>query len=454
MLDHYDLLVLGGGSGGVAAARRAAQHGARVALIEGGRLGGTCVNVGCVPKKIMWHAAHIAETIGDAAGYGFKLGPHAHDWSQLRQRRDALVERLNGIYRDNLASAGVEVLNGWGRFVDARTIEVDGRRLQAGRVLIATGSRPHRPALPGAELGIDSNGFFELDHCPRRIVIVGGGYIAVELAGVLQGLGAQVTLLVRGPRVLAHFDAMLGEALAEALRDQGVRLELSTRPVAVERAGTAQRVQLDGGRVLETDLVLWATGRVPNADAIGLEALGVALDDAGHIRVDPFQATNVEGLFAVGDVTGLVALTPVAIAAGRRLADRLYGGMPERRLDYTNIPTVVFSHPPVGTVGLSEDAARAQFGDAAIRIYETRFKALYYGVLEHRRETRMKLVCTGPEQRVVGLHAIGDGVDEMLQGFAVAVKMGATKQDFDDTVAIHPTSAEEFVTLKMPAAMQ
>lgn len=448
MDDRYDLLVLGGGSGGVAAARRAAQHGARVALIEAGRLGGTCVNVGCVPKKIMWHAAHLADQLVDARGYGFDVAVHGHDWSQLRQRRDALVERLNGIYAANLEASGVAVVPGWGVFRDARTIEVGGRRLQAERVLIATGSRPLRPQIPGAELGIDSNGFFELEHCPRRVVIVGGGYIAVELAGVLQGLGAQVSLLVRGARVLAHFDAMLGEALGAALREQGVTLELSTRPAALERAGGALRVRLEDGRVVEADQVIWATGRRPNSDAIGLDALRVGLDDAGHIRVDPFQATTVDGLFAVGDVTGQVALTPVAIAAGRRLADRLYGGMPERRLDYTNIPTVVFSHPPVGTVGLTEAAAREAFGDAAIRIYETGFKALYYGVLEHRRETRMKLVCAGPEQRVVGLHAIGDGVDELLQGFAVAVKMGATKQDFDDTVAIHPTSAEEFVTLK------
>lgn len=448
MSVHYDLLVLGGGSGGVAAARRAAQHGARVALIEAGRLGGTCVNVGCVPKKLMWHAAHIAETLHDAAGYGFDLGGYSHDWPRLRARREAYIARLNGIYRDNLLGNCVTLVDGYGRLVSAQEIEVGGRRLRGERLLIATGSQPQRPDIPGAELGIDSNGFFALDHCPRRVVVVGAGYIAVELAGVLRGLGAEVTVLVRGTRLLGSFDAMLSEALLAALQAQGVSLRFGAQVAQLARSADEGIATLNDGSCIAHDCLIWATGRRARSEGIGLREAGVALDEHGHVVVDPWQATSLAPVFAVGDVTGRAALTPVAIAAGRRLADRLYGGQAGRRLDYTNIPTVVFSHPPIGTVGLTEAEARRQHGDAAIRIYETRFKALYYGVLDVKRETRMKLVCAGAEERVVGLHAIGEGVDELLQGFAVAIRMGATKRDFDDTVAIHPTSAEELVTMK------
>lgn len=448
MKPGYDLLVLGGGSGGIAAARRAAQHGARVALIEAGRLGGTCVNVGCVPKKLMWHAAHIAETLHDAAGYGFELAGYRHDWQRLRTRREAYIARLNGIYRDNLLGSGVTLVEGYGRLRSAREIEVGGRVLSAARLLVATGNRAQRPPIPGAELGLDSDGFFALEHCPRRVVVVGSSYIAVELAGVLQGLGAAVTLLVRGPRLLGGFDAMLGDGLLEAMTAQGIEVRLGRQVARLARRGEALVATLDDGSALDHDCLLWATGRRANSDHCGLAEAGIALDAQGHVCVDDWQATNVDGVFAVGDVTGRAALTPVAIAAGRRLADRLWGGQPERRLDYANIPTVVFSHPPAGTVGLSEAEARRQHGDAQVKVYETRFKALYYGVLDAKRETRMKLVCVGADERIVGLHAIGDGVDELLQGFAVAVRMGARKRDLDDTVAIHPTSAEELVTMR------
>ncbi|GAC1624016.1 MAG: glutathione-disulfide reductase [Nevskia sp.] len=449
MSDDYDLLVLGGGSGGVAAARRAAQHGARVALIESDRLGGTCVNVGCVPKKLMWNAAHIAETLHEAGGYGFDIPAFTHDWPRLRARREAYIARLNGIYRENLDSHHVTLVEGRGRLVSRHEIDVGGRRLRGERLLIAAGGQPQRPDIPGAALGIDSNGFFALDHCPRRVVVVGAGYIAVELAGMLQALGAEVTLIVRGPRLLTHFDAMLGEALLAALQAQGVVVRLGAQVAQLDRGdGGMLSATLASGDALATDCLLWATGRRANSEGIGLREAGVALDQDGHILVDDWQATSVDNIYAIGDITGRVALTPVAIAAGRRLSDRLYNAQPDRRLDYTNVPSVVFSHPPVGTVGLTEAAARAQHGEAAVKIYESRFKALYYGVLDIKRETRMKLVCVGPEERIVGLHAIGEGVDELLQGFAVAVKMGATKRDFDDTVAIHPTSAEEFVTMK------
>lgn len=446
MTETFDLIVLGGGSGGIAAARRAAQYSARVALIESGPLGGTCVNVGCVPKKIMWHAAQIAEMLREGAGYGFNVGDWNHDWARLRERREAYIRRLNGIYLDNLNASGVTLIRGRGVLQSAHAIEVEGRMLQAQRLLIATGGRPRPLQIPGAELAINSDGFFALDHCPRSVAVIGSGYIAVELAGVLQALGAKVHLLVRSGQLLRSFDAMLGEGLAEALTQAGVDVRFQTQATALSRAGKNLEVQLDDGSALTIDTVLSAVGRDPNTTGCGLEAAGVALDKGGYIEVDDWQQSSVPNIFAVGDVSGRVELTPVAIAAARRLADRLYDGQTDRRLSYENIPSVVFSHPPIGTVGLSEADARQQHGDA-VKIYQSRFKSLYYGVLDHAVETRMKLVCAGADEKVVGLHVIGMGADELLQGFAVAVRMGATKRDFDDTVAIHPTSAEELVTM-------
>ena len=446
MNDAYDLIVLGGGSGGIAAARRAAQHGARVALIEPGKLGGTCVNVGCVPKKLMWHAAHIAETLHEAAGYGFDIGSVTHNWHRLRERREAYITRLNGIYRENLGKDGVTLIDGYGRLLNPQRVECAGQRYGAERVLIATGGRAVRPAAPGAELGIDSNGFFALDRCPKTVIVAGSGYIAVELCGVLKALGAQVTLVFRRERLLSSFDAMLGEAVQDALRVQGVVLRPNTYVRALMQTGEGVQAQLSDSDALRAETMLWAIGRTPNTGC-GLRESGIALGAAGQVLVDPWQATNVPNVFAVGDVTGHAELTPVAIAAGRRLSDRLFGGQSERRLDYENIPTVLFSHPPIGTVGLTEKAAREQYGDT-VKIYESRFKALYYGVLDEKRESRMKLVCVGADERIVGIHVIGEGADELLQGFAVALRMGATKRDFDDTVAIHPTSAEELVTMR------
>jgi len=447
MTDKFDLIVLGGGSGGIAAARRAAQYGARVALIESGLLGGTCVNVGCVPKKIMWHAAQIAEMLAEAAGYGFDIAGWSHHWARLRERRDAYIRRLNGIYLHNLEASGVTLIRGRGVLQSARAIEVEGRLLQAPRLLIATGGRPRPLPIPGAQLAINSDGFFALDHCPRSVAVVGSGYIAVELAGVLQALGAKVHLLVRSGQLLRSFDAMLSETLAQALTQSGVDVRFQTQLTGLTDAGAGLQAQLDDGSVLTVDTVLTAIGRDPNTADCGLGAAGVALDDNGDIAVDDWQQSSVPNIFAVGDVTGRMELTPVAIAAGRRLADRLYGDQADCRLHYENIPSVVFSHPPIGTVGLSEAEARKQYGDA-VKIYQSRFKSLYYSVLDHPVETRMKLVCVGADEKVVGLHVIGMGADELLQGFAVAVRMGATKRDFDDTVAIHPTSAEELVTMR------
>ena len=445
---HCDYLVLGGGSGGIASARRAAQYGARVLLIEPGRLGGTCVNVGCVPKKLMWHAAQIAGTLAEAQGYGFDLGSHPHDWTRLVDRREAYVRRLNGIYREGLAKDRVQVLEGWGRMLPDGTVACGDTRIAAKHVLIATGGRPQPPSVPGAELGIDSNGFFALRQRPASVVVVGGGYIAVELAGVLRALGTEVTVIIRGERLLGSFDAMLGDELHEAMRHHGIRLRFGSQVAKVEKSGEQLRITLGDGQVIASESLIWATGRQPNTAGLGLAEAGIALDARGHVVVDEWQDTARPNVHAVGDVCGHVPLTPVAIAAGRRLSDRLFGGKTDRRLDYANIPSVVFSHPPIGTVGISEAQAIERHGIAAVKVYRTRFKALYYGLLEVKQDTSMKLVCVGADERVVGVHIIGNGADEMVQGFAVAVRMGATKRDFDDTVAIHPTSAEELVTMR------
>lgn len=448
MADHYDLLVLGGGSGGIATARRAAAHGASVALVERGLLGGTCVNIGCVPKKVMWHAAEFAQAAAHAHDYGFESVPSKHDWTRLVDNRETYIRRLNGIYDRNLDKSGVVYIAGEAHFVDSHTVEVDGRRLSAEHVLIATGGKPRWPEIPGAALGTDSDGFFTWRERPERVAIVGSGYIACELAGVLNALGSRVTLLLRKDHVLADFDAMLGETLIERMREAGIEIQMQRRTVELtETDDGIQAVFDDGDTAGGFDELIWAIGREPNVAPLGLEQIGLELNADGTVPADEWQDTPVAGIHALGDVTGRVELTPVAIAAGRRLADRLFGGMPERRLDYHNIPSVVFTHPPIGTVGLTEAEARREYGDDAVRIYTSHYIALYHGVLEDKTPSDMKLVCVGDEEKVVGAHVIGDGADEMTQGFAVAVKMGATKRDFDETVAIHPTSAEEFVTM-------
>ena len=449
MAQHYDLIAIGGGSGGLSVVERAARHGARCALIEAARLGGTCVNVGCVPKKVMWHAAHLAHALDDAPGYGLRLDYFGFDWQKLKTARDRFVSGINEWYLGHLAEAGVTLIRGLARFLDAHTLMVGDERYSADHIVIATGGRPQVPNLPGAQFGITSDGFFELNACPARVAIVGSGYIAVELAGVLQALGAEVTLLVRKDRVLRSFDAMLREQLMERLREDGIRVMPRTQVRAVARlASGALSLRCEGADpVPSVNVVLWAIGRGPNTDALELAKAGVTLNPDGSIPTDPCQNTNIPGIYAIGDVTERFHLTPVAIAAGRRLADRLFGGQPERHLPYENIPTVVFSHPPIGTVGLTEEDARRQYGDA-VRIYQTRFRSMYHAFTTRQPPTVMKLVCVGPEEKIVGCHLIGQGADEMLQGFAVAIRMGATKRDFDDTVAIHPTSAEELVTLR------
>ena len=448
MTERYDLIVVGGGSGGLAHAQRAAEYGASAAIVEKGPLGGTCVNVGCVPKKVMWYAAQQAHQFHHVADYGFDVELRGHDWAGLKARRDAYIERLNGIYRTNLDKRGVTYISGWARFVDANTLEVDGRRIEAGRIVIATGGRPAVPDIPGAEYGITSDGFFELEDRPQRVLIAGSGYIAVELAGVFSALGSDVQLIVRKDSVLREFDTMLGTELMDAMDREHIDLVTRVVPKSVEKTADGIVLHAEDGRTFgPVDCLVWAIGRTPNTAGLDAEKAGIELDPWGFIPTDKYQNTNVDHIFALGDVTGRAQLTPVAIAAGRRLADRLYGGMEDRHLEYELIPTVIFSHPPIGTVGLSEEMARQLHGDD-VKTYVAKFTGMYYALGTNKKRSVMKLVTAGPDEKVVGCHVIGEGADEMMQGFAVAIRMGATKKDFDDTVAIHPTSAEELVTMR------
>ena len=448
MTERYDLLVIGGGSGGLAHAQRAAEYGAKAAVVEYGPLGGTCVNVGCVPKKVMWYAAHHAHGFHHAADYGFDIAVKGHDWGGLKERRDAYIERLNGIYERNLDKRGVTFLRGRARFVDANTLDIDGREVQADRIVVATGGRPMVPDIPGAELGITSDDVFELEERPQRVVIAGSGYIAVELAGVFNALGSNVQLVVRKDSVLRDFEPMLAEKLMDSMDRDEIDLVTRVVPKSVEKTDDGLVLHAEDGRSFgPVDAVVWAIGRSPNTQSLDAARAGVEQDEWGFIPTDKFQQTNVESVYAIGDVTGRDALTPVAIAAGRRLADRLYGGMEGRHLEYDLIPTVIFSHPTIGTVGLSENQARERYGDD-VKVYTSDFIGMYYALGTNKRRSTMKLVTVGEPEKVVGCHVIGEGADEMLQGFAVAIRIGATKKDFDDTVAIHPTSAEELVTMR------
>jgi glutathione reductase (NADPH) len=449
-ISSFDYIVVGGGSGGIASARRAAAYGAKVALIESGRLGGTCVNVGCVPKKILFNAGNLGDALKQAAAYGFDVELRGFDWDRLRERRSEYIARLNDIYSENLDRSGVYVLGGRAQLEPGPTVVVGERRLAAPHLLLAVGGAIRRPEVPGAELGLSSDDVFELRQQPRRILIVGAGYVAVEFAGIFHALGSHVTLAYRAGSLLRHFEAMLGEALTDEMLRQGIELAPHSVPRALTRAASGElSLEREQGPALSGfDAVLWAVGRRPETRELGLGSVGIEPTGDGHIPVDAYQNTAAPGIYSVGDVTGRFELTPVAIAAGRRLADRLFGGQPDAKLEYVDIPTVIFSHPPIGSVGLSEAEAVAKHGEAHVKVYAARFTNLYYSVLEQKPKTSMKLVTVGAEERVVGVHVFGLGADEMLQGFAVAVRMGATKADFDRTVAIHPTAAEELVTMR------
>lgn len=449
MKNKFDFIVIGGGSGGIAAARRASEYGAKCALIENDKLGGTCVNVGCVPKKVMWTTSRIAEMLHDAPDYGFSIKFNGFNWATIKISRDEYISRLNGIYDANLSRAGVTSVPGTASFDSKHVVKVNGANFEAPHILIATGSRPFVPRIPGSELAITSDGFFEMERLPQKVVITGAGYIAAELAGMLQGLGSKVIMVLRKDQLLRGFDSSLTSVLMSEMKRAGVEFRLRTSVASIKRdSGSKLSLALtDDASIDDVDEYIVAIGRKPNSDSLNLDAIGVELTSRGHIDTDRFQNTSAEGVYAVGDVTGKVPLTPVAIAAGRRLSDRLFGGKKNSYLDYENIPTVVFSHPPIGTVGLGEDAARMKYGDS-VKVYASQFKNMYYQVTERSSPTLLKLITVGEEEKVVGCHIIGDFADEIIQGFSVAVKMGACKRDFDNTVAIHPTVAEEMVTMR------
>ncbi|SIT69482.1 NADPH-glutathione reductase [Ectothiorhodosinus mongolicus] len=448
MAEHYDLLTIGAGSGGLSVAERAAQYGAHCAVIESGRLGGTCVNVGCVPKKIMWYAADAAHRLHNAAGFGHKLSYSGLDWLQLVTAREKYIQGINDWYSGYLADAGIDLITGQASFVDKKTIAIGEQKITADHIVIATGGYPALPDIPGAELGISSDGFFALREQPRSVAIVGAGYIAVELACMLNALGSEVTLFMRHKTPLRSFDAMLRETLMQQMQADGIQVTPKTEigrvlahPDSVELIDQSKHSQ----GVFEQ--LIWAIGRHPASQDLDLQKAGLTADTQGYITTDLYQNTEQKDIYAVGDVTGRAQLTPVAIAAGRRLADRLFGKQPDRHLDYELIPSVVFSHPPIGSVGLTEEAARASHGDA-VKVYSSRFTPMQHALAPHPVPTAMKLITLGPEEKVIGLHICGPDADEMLQGFAVAIRMGACKRDLDDTIALHPTSAEELVTMK------
>ncbi|XP_072563715.1 glutathione reductase, mitochondrial [Paramormyrops kingsleyae] len=462
-VTRFDFLVIGGGSGGLAGARRAAELGAKTAVIEGKKLGGTCVNVGCVPKKVMWNTAVHAEYLHDHEDYGFEGSHTKFNWQTIKSKRDAYVKRLNNIYQSNLDRAKIESIHGHAVFTnDAEpTVMVNGKRYTAPHILIATGGRPSIVSdseVPGANLGITSDGFFELESLPNRSVIVGAGYIAVEMAGILSTLGSKTSLIIRHSEVLRNFDSLISSNCTKELQNSGIELWKYSQVRSVKKTATGLEVTLvtkdlekneeKTSTISEVDCLLWAIGREPNIEGLNLEKLGVKQDQRKHIVADEFQNTSRPGIYALGDVCGKALLTPVAIAAGRKLAHRLFEGKQDSKLEYRNIPTVVFSHPPIGTVGLTEAEAIKAHGKENVKIYTTAFTPMYYAMTARKSQCVMKLVCVGREEKVVGLHMQGPGCDEMLQGFAVAVQMGATKADFDRTVAIHPTSAEELVTMR------
>ena len=448
-MREYDIIAIGGGSGGIATMNRAGEHGAKAAVIEEKKLGGTCVNVGCVPKKIMWYGAQIAESFHHyGPDYGFTSSDVQFDFAKLRQNREAYIDRARSSYDGSFKLNGVDLIEGRAHFVDAHTVSVNGELIRAKHIVIATGARPSIPNMPGAELGGSSDDVFAWEQLPESVAILGAGYIAVELAGVLHALGVKTDLFVRRDRPLRGFDSYIVEGLVNEMEKIGLPLHTHKVPVKLEKTEHGITIHFEDGSSHTASQVIWATGRRPNVDGLELEKVGVTLNERGFIQVDEYQNTVVDGIYALGDVTGEKELTPVAIKAGRTLSERLFNGKTSAKMDYTTIPTVVFSHPAIGTVGLTEVQAIKEYGQDHIKVYKSSFASMYSAVTNHRQESRFKLITAGADEKVVGLHGLGYGVDEMIQGFAVAIKMGATKADFDATVAIHPTASEEFVTMR------
>ncbi|MEG0200259.1 MAG: glutathione-disulfide reductase [Comamonas sp.] len=443
----YDFLVIGAGSGGVRASRVAASLGARVAVVESGRLGGTCVNVGCIPKKLLSHAAHFSQVAEEAKGFGWQLAAPQFDWSTLIANKDREIERLNSVYDKMLQGSGITIIHGRAALSGPHSVLVDGRQtLTARHILIATGGQPSLPDIAGVEHAISSDQAFYLPQLPQRVVVVGGGYIAVEFASIFNGLGAKTTLLHRSQQLLRHFDADLGRVLAEEMQSQGVGFQWDDAIVAIDKQADGLHLQLKSGQSLVADCVMFATGRNPNTGGLGLAEVGVQCNDKGAIEVDEHFTTQVPSIHAVGDVIDRMALTPVALAEGTVLAHRLFGQGGKSAPDYALVPTAVFSHPHVGTVGLSEAQARERVG--AVQIFQSTFRPLSNRMGAEPEHVFLKLVVGSADQRVLGLHMVGEGAGELIQGFAVALQCGVTKQQLDATLGVHPTVAEEFVTMR------
>jgi glutathione reductase (NADPH) len=440
----YDLFVIGAGSGGVRMARMASVEGVRVGIGEGRRIGGTCVLRGCVPKKLLAYASHYHHDFEDANAYGWRSRVPSHDWPTLIAKKNEETDRLNGIYISLLKNANVSIHEGYCSFIDAHTLKVGDETITAERILIASGAAPFVPDIPGAEHGITSDEALDLMSMPERIVIVGGGYIAVEFAGIFAGLGADVTLMVRS-RVLREFESEVADELTEAMRSEGINIVIGESPTAIESADGGYVLKTDGGKDYKTDLVMFATGRDPNSKGMGLEEVGVELGKKGMVVVDEFSKTSVDNIYAIGDVTDRMALTPVAIHEAMCLVDTLYKGKP-RSPDYEYVPTAVFSQPPIGTVGLDEAAARERYGD--IDVYASRFRPMKHTLTGRQTFSFMKLLVDPKTDKVIGCHMLGDDAPEIAQGLGIALKCGATKADFDATIGIHPTAAEEFVTMR------
>jgi glutathione reductase (NADPH) len=441
----FDMFTIGAGSGGVASSRRAGSYGARVAICENSRVGGTCVIRGCVPKKLLAYGAQFADAFADATGYGWRVAPPVHDWPSLIAAKNVEIARLEGVYHRLLRDSGVMLIEGRGRLVDPHTVEVGGKRYTAANILVATGGHPVLPAIPGIEHAISSNEALELGALPHHIVIVGGGYIAVEFAGIFRGLGAEVTLAIRGEDLLSGFDDDVRVTLAQELRKRGIEIRARTQIARIDKRGHGCDLTTLHGETLSADLVMYATGRRPNTRGLGLAEAGVTLDEAGAVVVDEWSRSSVPNIYAIGDVTDGLNLTPVAIAEGRALAETLFHDNPIK-LDHANVPTAVFSQPPVGAVGLTERAARQSH--SPIDIYRARFTPLKNTLSGRPETTMMKLVVERQTDRVLGCHMVGVDAPEIIQGIAIAVKCGATKRQFDQTLGIHPTAAEEFVTMR------
>lgn len=451
MAYDFDLYVIGAGSGGVRAARFAAGFGAKVAVAESRYLGGTCVNVGCVPKKLLVYGAHFAEDFEQASGFGWSLGEANFGWATLIANKDREINRLNGIYRNLLVNSGVTLHEGHARLVDAHQVEINGERFTAKHILIATGGWPQIPEIPGREHAIGSNEAFFLKELPKRVLVVGGGYIAVEFAGIFHGLGAQTSLLYRGDLFLRGFDGSVRKHLQEELTKRGLDLQFNADIERIDKqADGSLKATLKDGRVLEADCVFYATGRRPMLDNLGLENTGVKLDERGFVAVDDLYQTAEPSILAIGDVIGRVQLTPVALAEGMAVARRLFKPEQYRPVDYANIATAVFSLPNIGTVGLTEEDARQNGHN--VQIFESRFRPMKLTLTDCQEKTLMKLVVDADTDKVLGCHMVGPDAGEIVQGLAIALKAGATKQHFDETIGVHPTAAEEFVTMRTPVA--